>query len=321
MSRLPLSNASNATGTQGRSTPKQGRAASGSKSPGSIRWALIFLAPTTIGLAIFNFWPMIRTFYFSFTEWGPFGGHEFTGLQNFHRLIDDPEVWRAIGVTLAYAAMQVLALPIAAVVATMLNQRDLRWLSGFRVLYFLPVVTMPVAAAMVWRLLLNGDYGPINEALSFVNIDGPRWLTQPGTALIALGLVGIWISLGQQIIILLAGLQGIPRELYEAGDLDGVGTVQKFWYITLPLLTPTIFFLMILTTLNSLQMFDILFVMLDPSNPAIKSIKTIVYLFYETGFVDNDRGYAAAIAFLLLALILLFTIVQFRLQKRWVHYQ
>jgi len=273
-----------------------------------------------VGLGIFYFWPMVRTFYFSFTKWGPFGGGEWTGLDNYRRMASEPDVWHALLVSLGYTGIMLLGIPIAAVIANLLNIRNLRFLTAYRTLFFLPVVTMPVAVAIVWRALFNSTYGPINYLLSIVGIPKQNWLSEPGLALISLGIVGIWMSLGQQIIILLAGLQGIPRDIYEAAELDGVNWLQRYRYITLPLLTPTIFFLTVLSVVGTLQMFDLLYVMIDPGNPALQSTRTIVYLFYQEGFLKNDKGFAAAIAFLLAAIILLLTMIQFRLQKRWVHY-
>ncbi|WP_051299543.1 carbohydrate ABC transporter permease [Arthrobacter castelli] len=283
--------------------------------------AIIFIGPMTLGLSIFYLWPLVRTFFLSFTKWGAFGGTEFTGLENYERLINDSDVWQALLVSFGYTGIVLLGIPVAIVMAVLLNQKNLKWLTGYRVLFFLPVVTMPVAAALVWRLLYNGRYGAINYILSWFGIDGPSWLTQPGLALVAIGIVGVWLLLGQQIIILLAGLQGVPRTLLESSAIDGANAVQRFRYVTLPLLTPSIFFVVVITVIGCLQMFDLVFVMLEPGNPALASTKTIVYYFYQVGFVYNDRGYAAAIAFLLMVIIFILTALQFRLQKRWVHYE
>lgn len=288
-------------------------------------WGYAFIAPTGIGLGIFYLWPVLQTAYFSLTEWGPFGGHTWTGLDNYARLLDDPEVGQSLVNTLTYTVLGLASIPIAIVFAALLSRDGLRGVGAYRTLFFLPVVTMPVAVAMVWRWLYNGDYGLINYVLSLVGIDGPNWVADPDTALYALVVVGIWSSLGYNLIIFLAGMQAIPKEYYEAAAIDGAGPVRQFFTVTIPLLSPTAFFVSVISVIGSLQLFDLVYVMAGSgaasrSNPAFPRLQTVVQLFYERAFVTNDRGYAAAIVMLLLLLIILLTVVQFRLQKRWVHY-
>lgn len=283
-------------------------------------WACVFIGPTAAGLLAFYIWPAIRTFYFSFTDWGAFGGSEWVGLDNYAELVQDPELLGALQNTFIYTAVALVGVPVAIVIAAALNQHGLRGVGFYRVLYFIPVVTMPAAVALVWRMLYNGEWGLINFALSKLGIVGPSWLSDGRTALYAIAVVGIWSALGTQIVLFLAGLQGIPSTLYEAAVLDGAGPIQQFRHVTLPMLSPTIFFVTVLALIGSLQVFDLVFVMLGRSNPAEQDVQTMVYLFYEAGFVDNERGYAAAIAFVLLAIIMALTAIQFRLQRRWVHY-
>ncbi|MCF6472328.1 sugar ABC transporter permease [Nonomuraea sp. MG754425] len=288
-------------------------------------WGYAFIAPTGLGLAIFYLWPVLQTAYFSFTEWGPFGGHTWTGLANYTRLLGDPEVGRAVLNTLTYTALGLLGIPVAIVFAALLNRPGLRGVSLYRTAFFLPVVTMPVAVAMLWRWLYNGDYGLINQVLAVVGIDGPNWIADPATALYALVVVGIWSSVGYNLIIFLAGMQAIPKELYEAASMDGAGRVRQFFRITLPMVSPTAFFVSIVSVIGSLQLFDLVFVMTGSgkaarANPAYTRLQTVVQLFYERAFVTNDRGYAAAVVIALLVLIAVLTVLQFRLQRRWVHY-
>ncbi|MFC4012009.1 carbohydrate ABC transporter permease [Nonomuraea purpurea] len=288
-------------------------------------WGYAFIAPTGLGLAIFYLWPVLQTAYFSFTEWGAFGGHTWIGLENYARLLGDPEVGRAVLNTLTYTGLGLIGIPMAIVFAALLNRPGLRGVSMYRTAFFLPVVTMPVAVAMLWRWLYNGDYGLVNQVLATVGIDGPNWIADPATAMYALVVVGIWSSIGYNLIIFLAGMQAIPKELYEAADLDGAGRVKQFFAITLPMLSPTAFFVSIVSVIGSLQLFDLVFVMtgsgqIARANPAYARLQTVVQLFYERAFVTNDRGYAAAIVIALLALIAALTILQFRLQRRWVHY-
>lgn len=295
------------------------------RSPGaSPWWALVFLGPTALGIAVFYLWPTVRTLIISFTKSGPFGGAEWVGLDNYTRLFQDPELIGALRNTAIYTVIALIGIPLAVGIAALLNTTGLKGRSAYRTLYFIPVVTMPAAIALVWRMIYNGDYGVLNAALAAVGIEGRSWLTDPNTALIAIAVVGIWAGLGTNIVIFLAGLQGIPDTIMEAADLDGAGPVRKFFSITIPLLSPSIFFVSVISVISvigALQVFDLIYMMLGRSNPAMPNTRTVVYLFYEAGFLDNDRGYAAAVAFLLLVIILILTIVQFRLQKKWVHYE
>ncbi|GAA0434242.1 ABC transporter permease subunit [Leifsonia naganoensis] len=284
-------------------------------------WALLFIGPTALGLLVFYLWPTVRTFILSFTQSGPFGGSAFAGLENYARLAEDPALGRALINTAIYMLIALVGIPLAVAIAALLNTAGLKGRSVYRMLYFLPVVTMPAAIALVWKMLYNGDYGILNQALHVVGIQGGSWLTNPATALYAVALVGIWAGLGTNIVIFLAGLQGIPDTLMEAASLDGAGPIRKFFSITVPMLSPSIFFVSVINVIGSLQVFDLVYLMIGRTNPALPDTRTIVYLFFQAGFIDNDRGYAAAIAFLLLIIILGLTIVQFRLQKKWVHYE
>lgn len=288
-------------------------------------WGYLLIAPTGLGLAVFYLWPVLQTAYFSFTEWGPFGGHEWIGLENYRTLAGDEEVLRALGNTALYTVLGLLGIPVAIVFAALLNRRRLRGVSVYRTLFFLPVVTMPVAVAMVWRWLYNGEYGLINYTLSLVGVDGPHWIADPATALYALAAVGIWTTIGYNLVIFLAGMQAIPREYYEAAAIDGAGPVAQFRNVTLPLLSPSIFFVSVISVIGSLQLFDLVYVIGGSGqsargNPAYPRIQTVVALFYDKAFYTNDRGYAAAIVMALLLFIVVLTAVQFRLQRRWVHY-
>jgi len=279
------------------------------------------IAPTGLGLLVFYLYPIVRTFYFSFTDWGAFGNYDWAGLENYSALLADEAVRGALRNTFLYSFLVLLGIPVSIVVATLLNAKGLRGVGVYRTLYFLPVVTMPVAVAIVWQWIYNGDFGILNVLLGGIGVAGTSWLTDPDTALFAVALVGIWMSLGYNVVILLAGLQGIPAHYYEAAELDGAGTVRRFLSVTLPLLSPSIFFVTVLTLIHALQVFDLVFVMISATNPALPRVQSVVYLFYTEAFVDQDRGYAAAIVMALLVVILVMTLTQFRLQRRWVHYE
>ena len=209
----------------------------------------------------------MRTFILSFTESGPFGGSEFVGLDNYVRLFEDPELIAALRNTAVYTIIVLIGIPIAVGVAALLNTTGLRGRGVYRTLYFIPVVTMPAAIALVWRMIYNGDYGVLNEVLGVFGIPGNSWLTDPSTALFAIAVVGIWAGLGTNIVIFLAGLQGIPDTVMEAADLDGAGPVRKFFSITIPLLSPSIFFVSVISVIGALQVFDLIYMMLGTQQP------------------------------------------------------
>lgn len=282
--------------------------------------AYLFLAPALLGLIALFGYPLVGTFWLSFTATRPFVGSEWIGTANYAQLFTDPKVARAIGNSFIYMLITLLGVPIATVVAAMIHQVS-RGKNIYRVLYFLPVVTLPVAVGMVWRFIYNGDFGLLNHLLGLVGIEGQYWVADPKYTIYSISVVGIWMGLGTSIIILGAGLAAIPVELYEASALDGAGRARQFFSITLPLLSPSIFFVTILSVINGLQVFDLVFIMLrGPSNTALVGSQTIVYLFYQSAFVELNRGYGAAIAMVLLVIIMVATAIQFRLQRAWVFY-
>lgn len=279
------------------------------------------IAPTVIGLGVFILWPAAQTLFFSFTKQGTFSGYTWIGIQNFVDIFGDPVFYGALINTAVLTGFTIAAVPIAIVCAVLLNTEGLRALTLYRVIYFLPVVTLPTAVGLVWKYLYNGDYGLLNSALAVVGIDGPSWLSDSRFVLVAVSMVAIWSTLGYNIVLLLAGLQSIPKSYYEAAELDGAGKIRTFFTITVPLLTPTTFFVMIISVIGALKTFDLVYLMVGADNPALGSARTILYLFYERGFTQFNGGYAAAIALVTLVIIGVVTLVQFRLQKKWVHYE
>lgn len=283
-------------------------------------WAIPMIAPALVGLAALYLWPFLSTFVKSFMKVPVFGAGTFTGVDNYTKLLSDEDFWRALGNSARYTLLVLLGIPIAIVLAALIEQAA-KGRTLYRVLFFLPVVTLPVAVGMVWRFILNGDFGILNYLLSLVGIPGEYWVADDRFTIYAFAVVGIWMGLGVNLIILGAGLQSIPVELYEASAVDGAGRIRQFFSITLPLLSPSIFFVTVLTIISALQMFDLVFVMLGSvNNTAIDGSKTIVYLFYEAAFVQFKQGYGAAIAIVLLVIIMIATAIQFRLQRRWVNY-
>ena len=283
-------------------------------------WGYLMIAPLMFGVLTFYIWPVAQNFYFSFTSWSLFGSYHWTGLTNYQNLFQDPEVGKALSNSLLFTIISVpCSIAISIIVAVLLNQK-LRGVLVYRTIFFLPVVTMPAAIAVVWRWLYNGDYGLINYVLKLFSITGPRWVADPHTALLSLILVAIWASVGQNMILFLAGLQGISRTYYEAAAVDGSGSFRTFFSITLPLLSPTIFFTAVIGMINALQVFDLIFLMFDRNSPPLYAAETVVYLFYDHAMNIGDKGYAAAIAVILEVIILVVTAVQFRVQRKWVYY-
>jgi multiple sugar transport system permease protein len=289
-------------------------------------WGYALIAPAGLGLAVFYLWPVVQTVYYSFTQWGAFGGTDWIGLSNYRTLVHDPEFWQSLGNTGIYTGLVLLGIPLSMLLAVLLNLKGLRGTGIYRTFYFLPVVTMPAAVAVVWRWLYNGDAGILNQALSAVGIDGTYWVSDPDTIRFAVAVVGVWMTVGYNMILLLAGLQSIPADYYEAASLDGAGRVRQFFSVTLPLLSPTLFFTTVLSVIQSLQVFDLVYLIIGANtqnalqNPAFGDGQTVVMLFFQKAFFDNQRGYGAAIVCVLFVLIMALTAVQFRLQKRWVHY-
>lgn len=283
------------------------------------RWGYGLIAPMMVGFAIFFLIALGASFVLSFTKWDLLNAPEFNGLANYRRVFSDPKFHTALFNTFAIAIPHViLRISIALGLAVALNSK-IAFRTFYRIIFFLPVVTMPVAIATIWKWIFDPKFGPVNGVLSQFGIDGPSWLFNQGTAIFAVIIVLLWSGVGYDMIIFLAGLQSIPKDYYEASSLDGASGWQQFRDITVPLLTPTTFFLSVIAVISSLQVFDLVYVMtrLDSSN----RLPTLVYYIYNQGFEESRMGYAIAVAWVLLAMILVFTVIQFRLQRRWVHYQ
>lgn len=321
--RHPTSDAPGRTQrASGPGAPGSRRPSAGTTSPRAHRtdgfWPWLFVLPLLVGVGTFYIWPIIQTFWYSFTTWGVFGGATFSGIANYVRLVSDPQLYQSLLNTVIYTVIVLLGIPVAVWLASLLNTPGLRFAQFYRVLFFLPYVAMPAAIALVWRIMFNGDYGIVNWFIGLFGIDGPYWISTPGFALVAVSLVGLWSSLGFSMIILGAGLKDIPPELYEAAELDGASRWRQFRSVTVPLLSPSIFFVVIVTTISSFQLFDLLYAILGSTNPVIPKTMSLVFYFYSAGFIDNDKGFAAAIAMVIFVLIGIVTLVQFRFQRKWV---
>jgi multiple sugar transport system permease protein len=284
------------------------------------RWGYLLVAPMMIGFAIFFLLALIASLGLSFTDWNVLESPNWVGLDNYSRLFDDGAFHTAMRNTLVLTVPHVIFRIAFSLLLAMALNTQIRFRAVYRALFFIPVLTMPVAIGTIWRWLYDPTYGPINYALSQLGLGRPQWLADPDTAMIAVIIVLLWSGVGYDMIIFLAGLQNIPRDYYEASQLDGAGTWRQFRDITLPLLTPTTFFLVVVAVIQSLQVFDLVYIMTEVEHTTANRLPVIVYYIYDEAFRNFRMGYATAIAWVLLALILVFTLVQFRLQRRWVHY-
>jgi multiple sugar transport system permease protein len=288
-------------------------------------WGWLFLMPWLIGFVAFQAMPILATVFLSFTdysatkEFAP-GNFNMVGLDNYGRLFNDPQLLQSLGVTVKFA---LIAVPVGLVVplafALLVNSRHLLAPNVFRTLYFLPTVIPIVAGVMVFQGVLNAQSGWINLMLEAVGIEGPRWLSDPNWAVPALNLLGLW-AVGNAMLILLASLQGVPTELYDASTIDGANGVQRFFYITLPMISPVIFYNVTLGIIGAFQYF--VAAMLIGGRNGDPQGSTLFYNlhFYRQAFVFNDMGYASVLALLLFVIVMILTTMMFYFGQRSVYY-
>lgn len=282
--------------------------------------AYLFIAPIFIGLLVFYVYAFFRNIWLSFNEVGVFGERTYVGLQNFRDLVQDPIFIRATINTFFYAGVGVpLVVIISIALAWLLNQK-IKGQVIYRTAIFIPAITLPAAIGLLWRWLYNSQYGLLNYLLGLVGIAPKAWLGDTELVRWSILIVLVWASVSYMVIILLAGLQRVPSMYYDAAQIDGANTRQIFFKITLPLLSPTIFFVTVISMIGMLQVFDFIFLMIRSESVAYQYAISLVTYFYESAFALNLRGYGAAISVVLLAIIFAITALQFRLQKRWVHY-
>ena len=300
-------------------TPRGGFRPRGGPRQGEARWALLFLAPTLIGLAVLSAGPILATLGISLTTWDMLTPPTFVGLDNYVALMSDERFLQALRNTFFFTLVSVpLGLALALGLATALN-RAIRGIAWIRTAYFLPLVTSATAIAIVW-LWIYSPTGLLNHLLVSVGIPPQRWISDPTLAMPSIIAMSIWQGLPANVIIFLAGLQAIPAEYYDAASVDGAGRRARFRSVTLPLLTPSIFFTGILALIGAFQVFDQVYVMANPGKPSEATI-TLVYFIYESGFSNFKMGVAGAASWILFLIVAVFTIVYFRTQDRWVHYQ
>lgn len=280
-------------------------------------WGYLMVAPTIIGLIVLNIVPFFQTIYMSFSKSKAFGAYQFCGLDNYVEMFKSPEFWKATWNSIYFCILTVpIGVFLALLVAVLLNAK-IKGKTAFRAIYFLPMVVAPAAVAMVWKWIFNTEYGILNSLLG----NTIRWLTDPKIVLITCAIVAIWSAIGYDAVLLLSGIQNISRTLYEAADLDGASKVQQFFNITLPMVSPTLFVVLIMRLMSSLKVYDLIYMMVEQSNPALTSAQSLMYLFYRESFVAGNKGYASAIVIWTVLLIGVVTVFQFIGQKKWVNYE
>ena len=280
-------------------------------------WGYIMVAPTIIGLIVLNVWPFIQTVILSFSTTHPFGYYELSGIGNYTQMFGNKEFWKATWNSIYFCILTVpIGIFLSLLTAVLLNAK-VAGKTAYRAIYFLPMVVAPAAIAMVWKWIFNAEYGIINQIIgSKVN-----WLTNTSLVLPACAVVAIWSSIGYDAVLLLSGIQNISKSYYEAASLDGATKIQQFFLITLPMVSPTLFVVMIMRLMSSLKVYDLIYMMIDTANPAITSAQSLMYLYYREAFVAGNRGYASAIVVWTVALIGIVTAFQFWGQKKWVNYE
>ena len=296
---------------------KNGKPARTSREKSEFMWGWLFILPTVIGLIILNIIPIFQTIYQSFFKTGDFGrGNIFVGAENYVKVFGDSEVWQSLLNTFKYAIVEVpFSIAIALVLAVLLN-RKMKGRSAYRTIIFLPMVAAPAAVAMVWRWLFNSDFGLLNNVFH-LNV---KWVSDPKIAVYSIAVIGVWSIIGYNMVLFLSGLQEIPHDYYEAAQIDGATGVKSFFHITIPLLSPTIFFVLVTRVIGSLQVFDLMYMVMDKSNPALEKTQSLVYLFYKYAFINKNMGYGSAIVVLLLVITMIITVFQMIGQKKWVFY-
>lgn len=285
------------------------------------RIAYLFLSPWLIGLLVFTIGPIVASLFISMTNWNLMTPPSWVGLENYEDMFSDRDFYNSLGVTLRYVAISMPVFMVTGLaLALLLNQR-LRGMYVFRTLLFMPSVIAGTAVAVLWSILLNPDVGVVNQVLQSIGIaNPPRWLASRDWAIPAVVLMGLW-GVGGGVIIYLAGLQNIPPHLYEAATIDGANSRQKFRFVTLPMLTPTIFFQLITGLVGAFQVFDVAYVLTGRGGTRPGALQFYLLNVYDEGFRSGRFGYASALAWVLVIIAAVVILITFRTSERWVYYE
>jgi multiple sugar transport system permease protein len=283
------------------------------------------VAPWVIGFIAFTLGPMLYSLYISFTEWGMLKPPVWVGLENYTNAFKDPDFYTALKVTSFYTVFSIPTTLFTALFLAILLNEATRGVGFFRTAFYMPAIVASVAAAVLWTWILNPKFGPINGLLRLVGLPGPNWFSDPKYVLWGFVMMSAW-NVGGQMLIFLAGLKGIPKALYEAAEIDGAGRWPRFWQITIPMLSSTLFFNFVMAVIGSLQTFDTAYVIGTASGgtlggPAKATLFYMIYV-YSLAFKGfNSMGYATALAWILFAITLLLTLLVLRTSSLWVYYE
>jgi multiple sugar transport system permease protein len=280
---------------------------------------MAFLSPTLLVFSVFVLFPVVFSFFLSFHKWNMFSaGTSYVGLDNYLSILTNEEFWSVLKNTAFYTLGTVpLNMVVSLAAAYVLNKKIIgrRFL---RTAFFIPVIMSPVAAAVIWRWVYEPNFGMLNYVLGIFGVPSINWLNDPTAAMFALIVMGVWKSFGVNLVLFSAGLQGIPEQYYEAAQIDGAGKWRQFWNVTLPLLSPTTFFILVMSVIGSFQVFDTVYVL--TSGGPLGSTKVLVFYLYEHAFKYFEMGYASAVAYLLFALVFALTLLQVKYLRGAVHY-
>lgn len=279
----------------------------------------LFAAPWIIGFSVFLLWPLLQSLYYSFCDYSVLNPAVWIGAQNYTDLFHDELFYKSLGNTFYFAIFSIPLSTIMAIALAMLLNAKVRGQAWYRTFFFLPALIPAVPLAMLWQWIFNGDVGIINKALALVGITGPNWLGDPDVAKMVLVIMSVW-TVGNAMVIYLAGLQEIPKSMYEAADLDGANPWQKTRNVTLPLLSPVILFNVVMGIIGSLQYFTQAYVIFPGGAPAQSTYLYTMYL-YDTAFRDLRMGYASAMGWIMFVIILCLTLGAIKFSEKRVHYE
>lgn len=296
-----------------------------------LKSAICFLIPSMIGFIVFSILPMITLLGISVTDWdglseltlfSDFSGFMdrfYIGFNNYIEIFKSKELYQALGNTIEFVVLYIPLMLLASMAIALVLNRKTRGIGIFRVIYYIPVITSWVAGSLIWKWVLSPQYGIINEMLRVIGIEGPAWLQSPTWAMPAIVLASVWKDMGYFGLMLMSGLQGIDKGFYEAASIDGANKTKRFFKITLPLLTPTLFFVVIISMISSFQLFPQVAIMTPEGGPS-GSTMVMVERIYKYGFKYYEMGYAASYSLILFAILFVLTGIQMKFQNRWVNY-
>ena len=288
------------------------------KEKSQMKWGYFFIAPVILGLLCFNFGPMLFSMWISLTKWDVITPQEFIGIQNYMELIKDPLVVQSLKVTLYYTVLSVPLITVIPLLIAMLLNTKVKGISVFRAIFYIPSIVPAVASSAIWMYIYNPMYGLLNGILKSFGFHSHNFIFDADEVIPSLAVMAVWAA-GNTVVIYLAGLQGVSRQLYEAAEIDGAGAFAKFWNITIPMMTPIIFYNFVMAIIGSMQTFTQSYIMTD-GGPANASLFYSL-LVYRTAFKQSQMGYSAAMSWVLFVIIAILTAVVFKTSNRWVIYE